>query len=241
MLNFVIIETNSLTPLTANSILKHVPDAKINTVLLQDGGIPTALSATNDPAFVVRSGVVFRATEKQLPLEALHRNPLSISDACVFGNHPTLSGSYATLGLADASNTADLSAFFIVPELWKSIPPSDNAALPNCKKLWMPRYMNHKTDPLVPKALNAKEALYYGALGVPALVLNYLPNLLSGEATPNEQAAYCFDHLAPYTSGLDKSDRDRLQNLIEKTATRYAKMRDSFAQLSGLKNAKANS
>ena len=100
--------------------------------------------------------------------------------------------------------------------------------------------MNHKTDKLVPEALSQKDALYYGALGVPALVLNYVPNLVGGSATPPEQAAYCFDHLAPYTSGLDRDDRSKLQNLIEKTATRYAKMRDNFAQLSGLKNAKAN-
>ena len=241
MYSFVVIETNSLTALTVNSIKNHMPGSQVTVVPLGDGGIATALSATNDPAFVLQSGVVFRAATHMLPMDVLARNPLAVTEACVFGDHPTLSHNYEMLGLPDALGMADMSVFHIVPKLWKSAPPSDNAALPNCKKVWMPRYMNHKTDALIKKAINAKDALYYGALGVPALVLNYIPVLETGESVPTEQAAYCFDHLAPYKSGLDKNDRDKLQILIEKTTTRYAKMRDSFAQLSGLRNAKANS
>ena len=240
MSKFIVIETNSLTPLTVNSIKRHQPDADIKTVPLGEGGIATALSSTNKPAFVINSGVVFRATSDQLPHDMLRRNPLAVTDPCVFGNHPKYGTAYAHLDMPDALGNCDLSIFHMVPELWKSTPPSDNAGLANCKKLWMPRYMNHKTDKLVPEAISQKDALYYGALGVPALALNYVPNLIEGSATPPEQAAYCFDHLAPYTSGLDRDDRSKLQNLIEKTATRYAKMRDNFAQLSGLKNAKAD-
>lgn len=240
MYSFVIIETNNLTALTVNSILRHMPGSQITTVPLGDGGIATALSATNNPAFVLRSGVVFRAATHQLPLDILARNPLSVSESCVFASHPTLAGNYEMLDLPDALNMPDMGVFHIVPELWKSSPPSDNAALPYCKKAWMPRYMNHKTDKLVKELLSAKDALYYGALGVPALALNYVAALEGGDTSPTEQAAYCFDHLVPYKSGLDRADRERLEKNAEKTSTRYAKMRDSFAQLSGLKNAKAN-
>lgn len=240
MYNFVVLETNSLAPLTINSILRHMPDAIINRVQPGDSMIGAALSATNLPSFVLRSGVVFRATLSQIPVSRLHRNPIAITDQCVFKDHPTLENGYSMMDSSLVPNTADLSVFHIVPQLWKRTPERDTGVLANSRKMWMPRYMNHKTDVLVEGFINAKEALFYGALGVPALVLNYVPNLVSGEANPSEQSAYCFDHLAPYMSGLDRSDRDRIQILVEKTTTRYAKMRDAFANLSGLKNAKAN-
>ena len=45
MSKFIVIETNSLTPLTVNSIKRHQPDATVTTVPLGEGGIATALSS----------------------------------------------------------------------------------------------------------------------------------------------------------------------------------------------------
>ena len=64
MYNFVIVETNSLTALTYNSVQKHMPGSQVTVVPIGDGGIATALSATNDPAFVLRSGGQRRQHER---------------------------------------------------------------------------------------------------------------------------------------------------------------------------------
>ena len=49
-----------------------------------------------------------------------------------------------------------------------------------------------------------------------AAVLNYIPHLLSGEATPIETMAYCFDKVAKFTDGLPPEAEERVKKLGEK-------------------------
>ena len=69
----------------------------------------------------------------------------------------------------------DLSLFIINPFNWHRIPAKDKGILPNIKKLFMPRYMNHRDDPIFKEqTINCSDALTYGVLGESACIYNYI-------------------------------------------------------------------
>lgn len=237
MANYVVVETNSLSALTVDSIKTHDSDAVIKQVSLDNGFIPAGLNATNEPSLVLGSGVVFRGDWSKLPTNRMLQYPICVSEIGVFFQHERVEETYKLVKSPTTAGNIDLSVHFINPKLWRRIPDKDTGVLPNLtKKLTMPRFMNHKTDELVKDALQIQQCLYYGVLGLPAYVLNYVPCLEADKVSVTETMAYCFDHLERYSNGLDTKDKERVLEYSDKTRKRWAKFRDGLGRVNGLRN-----
>ena len=90
----------------------------------------------------------------------------------------------------------------------------------------MPRYMNHKNDPLFnAQTINASDALTYGVLGEKACIYNYLNVLNKKDISVLETYAYCLDKLLPYTEGLPKKEKEIVEHLGNLTKKRISRMR----------------
>ena len=233
MLDYLIIETNPLAALTVNSISKSDPSAKIKCVPRGSSFIGTALEHATQTTMVLKSGVVWRGSSKDIP-EPASNYALCASEYAVFADNDDLSHIYSLKGSPLALGIKDLSIFIINPALWDEAPNSDAGALKNKRILNMPRYMNHSEDELVADGLPAHQCLYYGVLGVNSLALNYVDCLQNKSASVSETMAYLFDHLAPHVDGLDANDIHFIEKTADKTRARVGKLRDGFAQINGV-------
>jgi len=242
MTKYIVLEKNNLTSLTVNSIRSVDSDADIVCVDPGRSYFETALSNTNELALVLESGVVFRGDWSTMPMDMIERNPLSISQLYVFSDHPSFAQTYDTVGIrGTAGGIADTSVFIINPSLWVRTPEKDTGVLGYVKKAWMPRYMDHRNDPLVRAGLPAHACMVYNTLGVSAHVLNYVSCLENKDIEVSDTIAYPFDHLLPYVDGLDPNERDYVEHVGNKTKARIGAFRDGMATLNGLKNALTNS
>ena len=70
-MEFVVIEFNDLTPLSVNSIKEFNPDAEVTVVPVGPSAVASALSVIEDKALVMKSGVVFRGTERDIPIDKM--------------------------------------------------------------------------------------------------------------------------------------------------------------------------
>lgn len=237
MSNYLVLQGNTYTDMTVASIKAHDPDATIKCVNPGPSVIGTALQHCNEPTLVLKSGILFRGSFSDLPMDFVERNALCVSEFFVFFNHPTVSHHYGLLGSDNAAgNIADLSTFIINPRHWIKTPTTDKGILDGVKKSWMPRYMNHKSDVLVSSSLAMHDCMYYGMLGVSALVLNYLKCLETRSATIEETVAYPFDHFLPFVNMLEREDRIFLEEAARKTKARIGAFRDGMAKMNGLRN-----
>ena len=50
--------------------------------------VASALSVIEDKALVMKSGVVFRGTERDIPIDKMNNYPIAISELAVFADHP---------------------------------------------------------------------------------------------------------------------------------------------------------
>lgn len=233
MARYLVLETNRLAALTYNSIRQHDDQAVITTATPGGSFIGTALENCNEQTIVLKSGVVWRGAHDEVPEMTLNY-PICASEWGVFTDHPTLDHSYGLIDMEVNCGNKDLSVFIINPRFWINIPKKDAGVLAKVKKLRIPRYMNHKEDVLVAEVIPPQQALYYGVLGTSAIGLNYVGTLLRGDVKVNETVAYLFDHLEPYTAGLDQADVDAITILANKTRSRVGKLRDGLAEINGV-------
>lgn len=233
MIDYLVLETNSLTGATVDSIQMHDIGSSIKVVQPGDSFIGTALRNATSQTLVLKSGVIWQGCSDDIPAVAKNY-PICISEYGVFTDHPKLEHTYELLKSPIARGNKDLSIFVINPEHWKVIPETDEGVLSKVKSLTMPRYMNHKDDELIKEAIPPHDALYYGVLGTAALTLNYVSTILSRNVNANETFAYLFDEVAKYTNGLDTADKAFITELGEKTRSRVASLRDGLAKINGL-------
>ena len=233
-MEFVIIEFNDLTPLSVNSIKEFNPEAKITVVPVGASAVASALSVIKDKALVMKSGVVFRGTERDIPLDKMNNYPIAISELAVFADHPDCEHIYEMMNSSLAGGVYDLSIFLLNPKLWDAPPKADTGFLKDMKRLKMPRYMNHREDIAVGKGIPAHICLQYGALGLSALTLNYVECIMKKEANVGETMAYLFDGLEPYVGGLDQESSLFIQGAADKTRQRVGKIRDAYANMQGV-------
>lgn len=237
MSNYLVLKCNAFSDMTVASIKAHDPDAIIKCVNQEESVIGTALRHCNEPTLVLKSGLLFRGSFADLPMDVVERNPLCVSEFFVFFNHPTVSHHYDLLGMDNAAgNSADLSVFIINPRHWINTPTTDRGLLGDIKKAWMPRYMNHRADILVTHSLPMHDCMYYGMLGVSALTLSYLTCLEKRSATIEETVAYPFDHFLPFANMVEREDRLFLEDAAKRTRSRIGSMRDGMAKRNGLRN-----
>ena len=234
-LEIIILECNDLTALTVNSIKKNMPRAKYKVVPAKGKSkIGTALSHAKGITLVVTSGLVLNIKHGDLPPESkLEQYALSVSREGVYVDHPKHSTSYNLVNSNITKGFIDLCIFIINPAKWFEIPTKDSGVVGDKKTLFMPRYINHKSDPILKDCIGAYEAFKYGMAGETGAVYNYLPNLISGKATPIETFAYCFDKLEEYSEGLPEYKRKQVLNLAQKTKTRVGKLRPQLLATKG--------
>jgi len=227
----LILEENDLAPLTVASIEQNCPEFSYKIIQSTGSRVGSALANTDEISLVVQSGVALFLKDGDLPLEdTLRKYHIAVSKYNVFSTHTRLCSTYEAMAeTRQTKDMVDLSVFMVNPERWSTRVETDRGVLIDVKKLFMPRYMNHKTDVLLRyNCLGARDAFTYGMLGKKSAVLNYVPSILSGEANVIESYAYNFDRLLPFTGGLGKKDTDRIEYLAELTASRIRKVRDGI-------------
>lgn len=232
-LEILILECNDLTALTVNSIKKNMPRAKYRVIPSKtQNKVGTALANATGLSLVVTSGLVLNIKQGDLPPDSkLSQYALALSREGVYVDHPKHSQSYALINSPINKGFVDLSIFIINPDKWYELPTKDSGILGDKKCLYMPRYINHKSDPILDSCIGSYEAFKYGMAGETAAVYNYLPHLLSGKATPIETFAYCFDKLADYVEGLPEHRKTQVLKLAEKTRIRASKLRKALVEL----------
>lgn len=229
-LEILVLDCNELTPLTVNSIRKNMPRAKYRVVKPGKSKIGTAVANCERPTIVVSSGAVLNIRHGDVPEKAKDYH-MCVSRQGVYIDHPKHSKVYELIGSPITRGFVDLSVFIINPEKWYEIPDTDAGVMGNKKILYMPRYFNHKQDPIIAECVGGYEALKYGMQGEAAAVLNYTPHLLSGKATPIETVAYCFDKIEEFTYGLDPESKAKIQKLAKKTRQRATRLRRGLYDL----------
>ena len=226
----LIIECNKLTSLTVNSIKKNMPKWDFEVVKYNGSFIGTALSNTKEISLCVMSGLILNIKDGDLPgKEVLQKYDIAVSREGVFWDSKKHKHIYGLIGSKVKRKTMDLSIFLINPKRWVSIPKKDSGVLGKVKRVRMPRSMNHKSDVIVEKALNAKDALHYGTLSMGASVFNYVPIFVKGKANANEMFAYALEVALPFTEGLPEKEKEKVIKVALKTKTRIAKLRNSMA------------
>jgi len=231
-LEILILDCNDLLPLTINSIKKNMPRMKYSVVKCGNSKVGTALAYITKPTLVVTSGLVLNIKQGDLPdANLLDKYDICVSRAGVYCDHPKLKNVYELVDSPITKGHIDLSIFILNPTNWNTLVKSDTGLLNGRKILYMPRYVNHKHDVIIKDCVGSYQAFNYGMAGEAAAVLNYLPHLLSGEATPVETYAYCFDKVGEYTEGLSDEAKARVLGLANKTRTRIAKMRKALWQV----------
>jgi hypothetical protein len=232
-LKILILETNpKLTKLTVNSIQKNTPRASYEVVRCGKSKIGTALANITEPTLVVTSGLVLNIKHADLPpIETIMKYHICASRSGIYADHKRHAKDYEMIGINMTPGHIDLSVFIINPEKWYEIPSSDVRILNEKKVLYMPRYMNHRTDPLVSTCINCMEAVKYGMGSEHAAVLNYVPHILSGKATVRETYAYAFDRLEEYCEGVDPSIQHNILALAKKSKHRISKVRKGLHDL----------
>lgn len=225
-LEILVIECNNLTALTVNSIRQNMPDWDYKVVSYEGGFIPTALRHADELCLVVKSGVILDVQDGDLPeRELLERYDICVSRSAVFADNRSNSHVYGLIGSNLNKKALDLSIFLINPKRWVRAPKTDKGVLARVKRLRMPRHMNHKSDPIVAKAISAKVAMDYGMLAERASVFNYVDVFERGAANGNEMFAYALEKALPFSEGLIG-----VQELASKTAERASKLRVGLAK-----------
>ena len=223
----LILEVNNLTALTTNSIEMNMPQFLYKVVSCGTSRIATALHNINDITLIVTSGTVLNIKEGDLPSrKKLMNYDMCVSRQGVYTDHPSIAKHYNIIKQPITKGVIDLSLFIINPFRWKKWPAKDQGILPKIKKLFMPRYMNHRDDPLFKaQTINASDALTYGVLGENACIYNYTNMLNKKDISVLETYGYCLDKLLPYTEGLPKKEKEIVEHLGNLTKKRISRMR----------------
>ncbi|MBT8449409.1 MAG: hypothetical protein KJO69_06945 [Gammaproteobacteria bacterium] len=225
-LKILVIECNRLVSLTINSIKANVPDWDYEVVAYKDGFIPTALRNSDELCLVVKSGIILDLKDGDLPdRELLEQYDICVSRDGVFTDNPSNKHIYKLVGSPINQKAMDLSIFCINPKRWTRVPNTDVGVLPRVKRLRMPRHMNHKSDPIVAKAISAKTAMDYGMLAEQASVFNYVDVFERGTVNGNEMFAYALEKALPFANELPD-----VQKLAIRTAKHAAKLRVGLAK-----------
>lgn len=226
----LILNTDSgLTKLTLNSLKKNSPDVKYDVVDCPHGKkIKTALMNTQQTTFVACSGVYLNLRASTFPpIDKMAKYHALFSSQAVFADNRLYKTHYDVNNISNLKNVIDLSVFIITPEKWDFCPDGDSGFYSKIDTRTMPRYMNHRNDPLVELSLNSHMSFQYGLVGETASVLNYVDHFKSGQATVNETYAYCFDLMEDCVEGVSPIYRENILKLAEKTKKRIAKIRSA--------------
>ena len=229
-LKVLILEKNNLTKLTTNSLDINTPEIEYKVVKKEDcteSKIGTALLNTKDITLVVTSGLVLELKDGDFPdIEKLKEYGICVSREGVFTDHKRLNEHYRYVASHITDGVIDLNIFIINPKKWSEIPKLDQRILQNKKKMYIPRYMHHKSDVLFAEdSTAAVDAFHYGVLGEQASVYNYVDCIYKNNINILEIYAYCFDKLIPYIKGVPRKEQNRIKLLANKTKQKIKTMR----------------
>jgi len=226
----LVIQCNNLSALTVNSIQQNMPDWSYEVVSYDKGFIRTALKNTDEITLCVKSGVILDIKDGDLPdINKLKNYDIALSREGVFTDDPKNKHVYGLIKSSITKKTMDLSIFIINPSRWIKIPATDAGVLGKVKRLRMPRFMNHKTDIIVARAIGGRCALTYGMLAEEASAFNYTPIFDIGKANGNEMLAYALERALPFTEGLPSIEKQKIEALASATEIRFAKLRRGLA------------
>ena len=229
-LKVLILEKNNLTKLTTNSLDINTPEIEYKVVKKEDcteSKIGTALLNTKDITLVVTSGLVLELKDGDFPdIEKLKEYGICVSREGVFTDHKRLNEHYRYVASHITDGVIDLNIFIINPKKWSEIPKLDQRILQNKKKMYIPRYMHHKSDVLFAEdSTAAVDAFHYGVLGEQASVYNYVDCIYKNNINILEIYAYCFDKLIPYIKGVPRKEQNRIKLLANKTKQKIKTIR----------------
>lgn len=226
----LILEENDLTAMTVCSLEKNCPQFKYRVIQNTGSRVGSALREADGVSLVVRSGTVLFLKDGDLPpAETINKYAITVSRSHVFDDHSRLCSTYEAINKVDnEKNSVDLSVFMINPAAWDEPVSTDKGVMEGRKRLFMPRYMNHKTDLLFEhECLGGRDAVVYGMLGKKASVLNYVGKIILGKANVIESYAYNFDRLLGFCDNLSPRYRDSIEHLAT-LSKRMSKFRDAL-------------
>ena len=230
----VVINTNNnFLPLTVDSIKNNMPNTpfKIVTPKAHNKRVPAVLQEIENTSICISSGAVVNIQEGDLPpVEKMEKYHMLTSPRAVFWDHKIYRDHYQFCESQISTNQVDMGIFVINPRKFKEIPESDSGWLSKISSRKMPRYMNHRDDPLVDLVMNPRHALKYGIAGTTACVLNYMTHYYSGSCSVVESWAYAFDKIYPHSSNMDIKYRYNIEKLAEKT-DRIKRLRDRYSAI----------
>jgi hypothetical protein len=207
-----------------------MPDWSYEVVSYDKGFIRTALKNTDEITLCVKSGVILDIKDGDLPdINKLKNYDMALSREGVFTDNPKNKHVYGLIKSSITKKTMELSIFIINPSRWIKIPATDAGVLGKVKRLRMPRFMNHKTDIIIARAIGGRCALTYGMLAEEASAFNYTPIFDIGKANGNEMLAYALERALPFTEGLPSIEKQKIEALASATEIRFAKLRRGLA------------
>jgi len=220
----------SLTDLTINSIKKNSPEWSYNVVDCEPNKrVKTALLNTHDITLVATSGMYLNLKDNSVPpLDKIEKYHMLNSRLGVFCDNNLYNTHYEMHDIKMHSGIVDMSVFIITPQMWDFCPEEDSGFYSKIKTQSMPRYMNHRNDPLVELSVSARHAFKYGLSGSTASVLNYVDHYKSGQATVKETYAYAFDKIDDCLDGVSPHYRENIMKLADKTRTRITNFREAM-------------
>jgi len=227
-----------LTQLTVNSLKKNSPDWEYEVLpnVPRTSRIKAALESQaaqdcleDDVLFCVTSGCYLNINDNTFPPEdMMARHHLLMSNQAVFFDNEHYVAFYQTEGIEKLLNAIDLSVFILNPTKWNFIPETDSGFYSKIQTRKMPRYMNHRWDPLLEAVVGARHGFKYSLVGETAAVLNYVDKIETGQVTVSDCWSLCFDLLEDCIEGVAPAYRENILKMSEKQKKTVGAMRTRF-------------
>jgi hypothetical protein len=226
---------DDLVDITVDSIKRNMPEWKF-TVLPVCVKNKTLFYAYNyskkhkTPVLAVNGGLLLNIKEENIP-EKFDNYPMIVSRTAVNSRKNNYARDYETLGY-NLVGQIDLSIFILNWKKFDFHPKKNQGVLSKIKTGYMPRSMNHRSDPLFAEAFNPYTCLKYGTSGMTANVLNYISEIKKPSLDINETYAYPFEIFIPYVNSIKNSQyRNNLISHIKRSKKNAGKLRHRFSQL----------
>jgi predicted nucleic acid binding AN1-type Zn finger protein len=186
------------------------------------------------PVLAVDGGIILKIKEEDIP-DRFDEYPMVVSRKAVHSRKNNYLNQYSVLG-HNIVGQIDLSIFMLNWKKFDFHPKKNQGVLSKINSGYMPRSMNHRSDPLFVEACNPYTCLNYGVYGMNASVLNYTKEIKKSKLEMNETFAYPFELLTPYVNLITNNEyRKNLISHIKRSKKNAGKLRRRFSQVSPCK------
>lgn len=225
---------DNLSSLTINSIKNNCPGWDYQVLQIEGGRVPTVLNYAKENLqgiyLVVNCGVILKLNKDSLPpTQLLEKHHMIVDKLGVYFGSSLYEEYYKKEKINYSSNLLDLSVFIINTEKFDFIPETDAGFMSKISTRYLPRYMNHKYDPLMDEIVNARHLFKYGVEGEKACVHNYVPLILKGDIPVSLTYSLCFEKLLQHVNeDVPQIYRNNINKIMKRYSNRIETMRTKY-------------